>query len=64
MFLTQKLAQEASFSDIQDRKVNVFFNGGVMGRFDLFGSSSSRKIVSQSDSPAVDNAEEFTAPTN
>lgn len=39
LFLTQQLAQESSFSDIQDRKVNVFFNAGVMGRFDLLGSS-------------------------
>jgi hypothetical protein len=64
LFLTQKLAQEASYSDIQDRKVNVFLNGGVMGRFDLFGGSYSRRTVSQSDSPAVDNAEALTAPTN
>ncbi|HEX4802290.1 MAG TPA: hypothetical protein VFV14_02200 [Myxococcaceae bacterium] len=39
LFLTQQLAQESSFSDIQDRKVNVFLNAGVMGRFDLLGSS-------------------------
>ncbi len=39
LFLTQQLAQESSFSDIQGRKVNVFLNAGVMGRFDLLGSS-------------------------
>ena len=39
LFLSQQLAQESSFSDIQDRKVNVFLNAGVMGRFDLLGSS-------------------------
>jgi hypothetical protein len=40
LFLTQQLAQESSFSDIQDRKVNVFFNAGVIGRFDLLGKSA------------------------
>ena len=39
LFLSQQLAPESSFSDIQDRKVNVFLNAGVMGRFDLLGSS-------------------------
>jgi len=37
IFLTQKLAQDTSFSNISNPKVNVFFNAGVMGRFDLFG---------------------------
>jgi hypothetical protein len=45
LFLTQQLAQETSFSDIQDRKVNVFFNAGLMGRFDLLGSSAPRKAA-------------------
>ncbi len=45
LFLTQQLAQESSYSDIQDRKVNVFLNAGVMGRFDLFGSPSTRKAA-------------------
>jgi len=39
LFLSQQLAPESSFSDIQDRKVNVFLNAGVMGRFDLLGNS-------------------------
>ena len=33
------LAQETSFSDIQNRKVNVFLNAGVMGRFDVLGGN-------------------------
>ncbi len=45
LFLTQQLAQETSFSDIQDRKVNVFFNAGLMGRFDLLGSSAPRTVA-------------------
>jgi len=39
VFLTQELAQETSFSDIQNRKVNVFLNAGVMGRFDVLGDN-------------------------
>jgi len=39
LFLTQELAQDTSFSDIQNRKVNVFLNAGVMGRFDVLGSN-------------------------
>jgi hypothetical protein len=39
VFLTQALAQETSFSDIQHRKVNVFLNAGVMGRFDVLGAN-------------------------
>jgi hypothetical protein len=45
LFLTQRLAQETSFSDIQERKVNVFLNAGVLGRFDLLGSPSARKAA-------------------
>ena len=45
LFLTQQLAQDISFSDIRDRKVNVFFNAGLMGRFDLLGSSSPSKAA-------------------
>jgi hypothetical protein len=45
LFLTQQLAQESSFSDIQDRKVNFFLNAGVLGRFDLLGSSSPSKAT-------------------
>jgi len=37
IFLTQKLAQDTAFSNISNPKVNVFFNAGVMGHFDLFG---------------------------
>ncbi len=44
LFLTQQLAQDSAFSDIQDRKVNVFLNAGVLGRFDVLGSS--RKATS------------------
>lgn len=39
VFLTQELAQDTSFSDIQNRKVNVFLNAGVMGRFDVLGGN-------------------------
>jgi len=39
VFLTQELAQETSFSDIQHRKVNVFLDAGVMGRFDVLGGN-------------------------
>jgi hypothetical protein len=39
LFLTQELAQETSFSDIQNRKVNIFLNAGVMGRFDVLGGN-------------------------
>jgi len=35
IFLTQQLANQTSFSAIQDRKVGVFISAGVMGRFDL-----------------------------
>jgi hypothetical protein len=42
LFLSQQLAQDTSFSDIQDRKVNVFLNAGLMGRFDLLGSTQPR----------------------
>jgi hypothetical protein len=37
LFLTQQLAQDTSFSNISNPNVNLFFNAGVMGRFDLFG---------------------------
>ncbi len=37
VFLTRELAQETSFSNISNPQVNLFFNAGVMGRFDLFG---------------------------
>jgi hypothetical protein len=43
LFLTQQLASESAFSDIQDRKVNVFLNAGLLGRFDVLGSSLSTK---------------------
>jgi len=45
LFLTQQLAQETSFTDIQDRKVSVFLNAGVMGRFDLLGSPAPSKAT-------------------
>jgi hypothetical protein len=35
IFLSQKLAQDTGFSNIHDPNVNVFFFGGVMGRFDV-----------------------------
>ena len=40
LFLTQQLAQQSSFSNISDPKVNLFFFGGLMGRFDFLGGSS------------------------
>jgi len=42
LFLTQQLASEASFSDIQDRNVTVFLNAGLLGRFDVLGDPSSK----------------------
>jgi hypothetical protein len=39
LFLTQQLAQETSFSNISSPNVNVFFTAGVMGRFDVLGST-------------------------
>ena len=42
LFLIDQLASETSFSDIQGRKVNVFFNAGLLGRFDVLGSPSTR----------------------
>jgi outer membrane protein W len=38
MFLTQELAQQTSWSNIGDPNVNIFFMGGIMGRFDILGS--------------------------
>ena len=38
LFLIQQLSSETSFSDIQGRKVNVFLNAGLLGRFDVLGS--------------------------
>ncbi len=43
LLLTQQLAQESSFSNIPNPNVNVFFNAGLMGRFDVLGTSSPRK---------------------
>jgi Outer membrane protein beta-barrel domain len=40
MFLTQELAQQTSFSNVSDPNVNVFFFGGVMGRFDILGAKA------------------------
>jgi hypothetical protein len=60
LFLSQQLAQESSYSDIQDRKLSFFLNGGVMGRFDLFGSSSPRRTVS-SYRPVDNNPAEETS---
>ena len=37
LMLTQKGAAVDGFSNITDPKPNLFFFGGVMGRFDLFG---------------------------
>jgi hypothetical protein len=38
IFLTQQLAQQASFSNIHDPNVNFFLVGGFIGRFDVLGS--------------------------
>ena len=38
-FLTQELAQDQTFSNVRDPNVNVFVLGGIMGRFDVLGSS-------------------------
>ena len=38
LFLAQELAQQTAFSNVQDPNVNLFFFGGVMGRFDILGS--------------------------
>jgi len=40
IFLTQQLAQQSSFSNISDPNVNLFFFGGVMGRFDFLSGAS------------------------
>jgi outer membrane protein W len=37
-FLTQELAGQTTFSNINSPNVNVWLFGGVQGRFDLFGS--------------------------
>ncbi len=37
LFLAQELAQQTSFSNVHDPNVNLFFFGGVMGRFDILG---------------------------
>lgn len=42
LFLIQQLASETSFSDIRDRKVSVFLDAGLLGRFDVLGNASSR----------------------
>ncbi len=42
LFLIQQLSSETSFSDIQGRKVNVFLNAGLLGRFDVLGSVGRR----------------------
>jgi hypothetical protein len=36
LFFSQRLANEPSFSAIQNRKVGVFLSAGLLGRFDLF----------------------------
>jgi hypothetical protein len=40
LFLAQELAQQTSFSNVHDPNVNLFFFGGLMGRFDILGSRS------------------------
>jgi hypothetical protein len=37
-FLTQQLATEQSFSNVNSPNVNLWLFGGIQGRFDLFGS--------------------------
>jgi len=37
-FLTQELAGEQSFRDVQSPNANVWLFGGIQGRFDLFGN--------------------------
>lgn len=43
VFLTQQLPQQTSFTNIPNPNANVFFNAGVMGHFDVLGSTSSKK---------------------
>jgi outer membrane protein W len=38
IFFSQELANQSTFSSIQNRNVGVFINAGLLGRFDLFGS--------------------------
>jgi Outer membrane protein beta-barrel domain len=40
LFLAQELAQQTSFSNVHDPNVNLFFFGGLMGRFDILGSKT------------------------
>jgi hypothetical protein len=40
LFLAQELAQQTSFTNIHDPNVNLFFFGGVMGRFDILGQTT------------------------
>jgi hypothetical protein len=38
MFLSESLAQQSGFANVHDPNVNLFFAGGLMGRFDILGS--------------------------
>ena len=40
LFLAQELAQQTAFSNVHDPNVNLFFFGGLMGRFDILGSKA------------------------
>jgi outer membrane protein W len=45
LFLAQELAQQTGFSNVHDPNVNLFFFGGVMGRFDLGGTRRSSDLT-------------------
>src|SRR5207249_2642325 len=40
VFLTEQLAQQTSFSDVHDPRVDFFLSGGIVGRFDILGRSA------------------------
>jgi outer membrane protein W len=44
-FLTQKAANQQEFNNVQGPDVNVWIFGGIQGRFDLFGKSTSTMTV-------------------
>ena len=43
-FLTQELAGQQNFANVHSPDVNVWLFGGIQGRFDLLGSSSSSSM--------------------
>lgn len=46
VFLTQQLAQDTSFTNINSPNANVFLYGGIMGHFDLFGRAPTSPFAS------------------